>query len=218
MRILFIASTIALMFNLSVCFGQIDTKEIQANINYNNEKAFVTFTNNGDDTIFLFSSYLDSQRSKLRYLYRINQEQDTARISFLPIIPLLYCHPSFLNSPLIYKKPENEKETLITEALYNFISIPPKETKCVFIYLQDIYNKTTYIKDEDVDITNMHINSILKIPNLIDVDCERINNYTFEFAIYNSIRDITNDNYINRPWLFNNAVKDFKILRISIMK
>ena len=219
MKYLVIASMIALLSNLNICYACSDIYGldiISSQILFDKGEAHMLFMNNGQDTVYLFSSYLNDQKSKLRYLYRINQKQDTVKISFLPIIPLLYCHQSFLKTYWSYKNPINMEETLVTEALYNFIIIPPKQIIYVYFHIQNIFNKTKYIKDEDVDLVNMHINTILKRPEQIEVERENIKIIILEFAIYKHIKDITLDCYINKPWLFNNAVKDYSIFKLVL--
>lgn len=203
---------------MSISYGQVDTTTVNAKAYYSNGELYLTFTNNGEDTIYLFSSYLDSQRSKLRYLYRVNQRLDTVKISFLPIIPLLYCSSSSLRGTFTYKSPENENETLLTEAIYSFIAICPKQTKDLVILIQDVFNKSSYIIDEEVDIKNMHINSVIKRPNPINVCCCKINNYILEFAVYKSINNINLEYYVNCPWQFDNLVKDYSIISVSLLQ
>lgn len=214
MRTFITMFVIAIIFKSTDCYGQVDLNTIDAQANYLNEKLYLSFTNNGDNPIFLFSSYLDYHRSKLRYLYRINQSLDTVKISFLPIIPLLYCSESSLRFPYIDDNAADE--TMTTEALYDFIKINPKQTKDVIVCIQDLQSKITHIRDKDVDIKNMHINKVLKRPKPIKVKYDSIKEYLLEFAFYTSIDNINLDCYIDHPWRFNNAVKDYRILTISL--
>ena len=183
-------------------------------LGYSNGKATLSITNNCKDTIFLFSSYLDIKRSKLRYLYRINNEYDTVKISFLPILPFLFCHTAFLRRPEIYENPERQKETIGIMALYLFIAIAPEHTENIVIHTQDIYNKTSYIREDEFNLSTMHINSEITLPQPIEVEPDEKRNFVFEFALYLNIKDITIDSYINTPYSFNKAAKDYIVLKL----
>lgn len=64
--------TLSSMLELNVCYSQVRATRIEAKSHYDNGTLYLSLTNMSSDTIYIFSSYLDESKSRLRYLYRIN--------------------------------------------------------------------------------------------------------------------------------------------------
>ena len=201
---------------VSDCYAQVNRKALQASLDYDNQEVNLSITNNGDDTIFLFSSYFNIDRSKLRYLYRINNECNTVKISFLPILPYLRCSPISFGDRIILENPEVQKETLDLKALYRFIAIPPKHTENIVIHIQDIFNKTSYIRESEFNPKQMLTILPVALPQPIEVEPDKQRTYVFEFALYSNIKDITLDNYLYDAYKFVQAAKNYCILKIFL--
>ena len=173
--------------------------------NLDNKEACISLINTSNDTVYVFSSYLEKEYCMSEYLHRYAMKDKTYKLSFLPLLP--YLSPKFSDNIV------DEPSKIISYSQINFcfIPIPPKDTVDIYIPKEALVSQR-YMRDVCAERKNK-FDSIKwkkwkkeRTDNLIHV----------EFAIYKDVSFAEPDNYyLDEYWAAEKAL-DYSIVVFEI--
>jgi len=160
----------------------------------------IEIRNDEQDTIYLFSTYIDTSFYSSSTLHRFNKAKEQYKISFLPLLPYLQI-----------KKPDliryNSDKVVSNQNVYAFMTIVPKDTFTLFFDSDFLFPLSM---TKDFDLKNIKIDT--RKPSLFNYPQKPkslktkklksdIDSIVFEFAIYHpqqiSFMQQTSNLYLN---------------------
>lgn len=182
---------------------------IKYDINKYENIVSIRLFNNTKDTLYLFSSYLNENYIKSKYLHRLNRKEKIKKISFLPLFPYLSTN---LADKIILG---DEAIVNSNQILYRFIAIPPNN------FFKSNFNITDLHSDiivKDINLREVNPYSKIKFKKIDIRKCKTVSNYKnkIEFAIYNNVENLCNEDFYHKdPGRFFKKVSNYKVISID---
>lgn len=173
----------------------------------------IAIINTRSDTAYLFSTYLESKFFSSKHLHRIDIRDGIYKISFTPIIPLLYTKRSDL------LKFDTKDWVLGNQNLYSFKKLLPNTKMVVQINYADLFkNLDRYTENAVADFDPKRITSTEEIATLSSKDIKRRKlKLQLEFAVYNKVDLLTTESaYYLREKEFLEQAKSFNTICIPL--
>lgn len=178
-----------------------------------NDGLQVEIVNSKKDTVFIFSTYLEKKFFSSKYLHRIDFHESIYKISFTPVIPLLYTKRSDL------LKIDASDWVLGNQNLYSFKELLPNTKMVIQINYIDLFkNQDKYTENVVGDFDSKKIAGTDDIATLSTRDIgKRKFKLKVEFAIYDKVDLLTTESaYYLRRKEFLEQAKSFDIISIPL--
>lgn len=173
----------------------------------------VTIINTTDDTLFVFSSYLQQQFLGSKYLHRIDFCSKQYKLSMLPIIPYVFTKYS--------DNVATSEEAILGnhQIVYDFIKFLPNSKRELEFKYSDIFrNRSDYnnvIKDFNIKLFNKNSKIPIKVFTTKKISGKF--DFSIEFAVYKTIDLLCNQTaYYTNEFEFDKQSKNFNVLSIPV--
>jgi hypothetical protein len=173
----------------------------------------VEIINTKSDAVFIFSTYLEEKFFSSKHLHRIDARESVYKISFTPVIPLLYAKRSDL------LKFDTNDWVLGNQNLYSFKELLPNAKMVVRIKYTDLFkNLDKYTENAVSDFDPKKIVSTEEIATLSSKDIRnRKLKLQLEFAVYDKVDLLTTEAaYYLREKEFSEQAKSFIVISIPL--
>lgn len=203
-------------FRLILCIGLMSVREMALGFEYNivpqlySDTISVHIQNHSGHTVYLFSSYFDDSLVFSKYLRRYNEDRDVRKISFLPLVPYLTFTSGVLSDLIV---PSYKKIVKLNQLRFCFITLHDN-SEYVLKLPKALFDEILYVSDvniEDVHIWNKEL-------SWEDKMCSGNIALFLEFAIYNDISNLTDEDTYCDGYRFDLAARSFNILSLNISR
>lgn len=172
----------------------------------------VTVYNNSNSPAYLFDSYLKGGLYRSKYLHRYNEEDNTYKLSLIPLLPYLtveYSHP------IVEKLQSLGRVINYGEVTFGFQTIEPQSNYSFTIFVKDIIDSPFVY---DIDLKNIdYLPPRQLFRESKTIENPHVSSVTLELAIYKNINVLINNNaYHFDCYNYNQKAKDYKIISIVL--
>lgn len=202
-----------ILFICLSCFtGQSQTRSISVSLIEESDSVKFVLHNDTEHPLWLFDSYLDPKYGKVLfqspYLHRVEKKTDQFKLSFLPITPWL----SWRYSDLIVWNEETIRYP--GQVIYHFRKMTEKGSIEVSIPKEAFFCEEYVI---DRPLAKYHFyDSARQVKFQTATRRPQKSFRTVEFAVFQSLNGINETNYYYHLGIFDEAVKGYDILAVTI--
>lgn len=201
---------------LLICFScftsQAQTRSLSVSFIEESDSVKFVLYNDNEHPLWLFDSYLDPQYGKVlfqsRHLHRLERKTNQFKLSFLPVTPWL----SIKHSDLIIRN----ENTICTpgQVVYHFRQIPENDSITISIP-KEAFLGEEYVIDKPLGKYHKY-DSPRRVKFRTTTRRPQQSYRTVEFAVYPSLEGINEANYYYKESIFDDAVKGYDILPVTI--
>jgi len=173
----------------------------------------VEIVNTKRDTFYIFSSYLEKKFFSSKHLHRIDLRESIYKISFTPVIPLLYTKRSDV------LRIDASDWVLGNQNLYSFRELLPNTKMIVQIHYIDLFMNLD--KNNENAVGDFDTKKIVSKDDIATLSTREIGmrklKLQVEFAIYNKVDLLTTESayYIHEKQFLEQA-RSFSIMSIPL--
>ena len=202
-----------ILFICLSCFtGQSQPRSISVSLIEEADSVKFVLHNDSERPLWLFDSYLDPKYGDVLfqspYLHRLERKTGQFKLSFLPVTPWL----SFKYSDLIVRNEETIRYP--GQVVYHFRKMTEKGSIEVSIPKEAFFCKE-YVIDKPL-VKYHYYDSARRVKFRTTTRRPQQSFRTVEFAVYQSLEGINETNYYFNGRVFDDAVKRYDILAVTI--
>ena len=201
-----------LLICLSCFTGRSQIRNISVSLCEESDSVKFVLHNNAGQPLWLFDSYLDPKYGDVLfqspYLHRVDRKTNRFKLSFLPVSPWL----SLNHSDLIIRNRETIRYP--GQVVYHFRKMAEKDS------LEVAIPKEAFLCEEyviDRPLTKYHYyDAPHKVKFRTATRRPQQSSRTVEFALFQSLNGINENNYYYNWLIFDEAVKGYGVLAVTI--